>query len=173
MSYLEDRQKRKNGLLPPLPTKKEKKFLNKQSEKKRAEIAAIKDSGGDNEMDLFFEAMRKKMKGHCLFCNGKTEKDNDEKFRFSIAHLLPKRPINKGGFPSVGTNENNWIELCHFGNSCHTNFDTGTITWEFIKDSKEWEVIKEKLLTVLPMVADEEKKNKLYSKLINLVYETK
>lgn len=98
-------------------------------------------------------------------------KDDDEKFHFSIAHLLPKRPVKKGGFPSVGNNENNWIELCYYApNSCHTNFDNGMITWEFIKDSAEWIVIKEKLLEVLPLVSEEERKHKLYDKLVKLVY---
>ncbi len=164
MSYQDDRMKRKLGILPPLPTKKEKKAINKVSDKKRAEQKAAGDK--DGLLDLFFEAMRKKCKGRCLFCNGKSEKDSDERYRFSIAHLLPKAT-----FKSVATNEFNWIELCFYGESCHTNFDNGKISWEFIKDSKEWDIIKEKLLMVLPMVSQEERKNKLYDKLINLVYD--
>lgn len=149
---------------------KPKKYIPKVSKKRAAENKAAKEVGGDGEMDLFFQAMRKKMSGRCLFCNGKSQRDNDENFFFSIAHLLPKRPINQGGFPSVGTNPDNWIELCYYNESCHQNFDTGQITWEFIKDSKEWEIIKEKLLNVLPLVAPEERKHKLYSKLSNLIY---
>lgn len=193
MSYLEDRNKRKLGLLPPLPTRKEKKPPNRVSKKKAAEDKANKEAGSDSELDLFFDAMIKRCTGKCLFCNSKTtaidpklwrddnpkwsEEANDKKHertvetmkRASIAHLLPKRDIDKGGFPSVGTNEDNWIELCW---QCHTDLDTGKITWEFIKDSKEWDVIKEKLLNVLPLVAQEEKKHKLYTKLNSLVYDT-
>lgn len=157
----------------PLPPKKAYKGIARVSEKRAAKLKEQKEAGGDNEMDLFFEAMRKRMKGVCLFCGGKSEKHNDETYRCSIGHLLPKRPVNQGGFPSVGTVEENWIELCYYQNSCHTNFDSGKITWEFIKDSKEWEIIKEKLLFVLPLVADEERKHKLYSKLTTLVYEGK
>jgi len=87
--------------------------------------------------------------------------------RASVAHLFPKRPIDKGGFPSVGTHEDNWIELCW---SCHTSFDKGKPSWLMLKDSKEWDVISEKLLNVMPMIAMEERKNKLYSQIEALLY---
>jgi hypothetical protein len=163
----------KNGQEPKTTGPKPRKPIPRQSEKKKREVAEEKAKGGDSEMDLFFQAMRKKMTGRCLFCNGKSQKDNDENFFFSIAHLLPKRDIKQGGFPSVGTNPDNWIELCYYNESCHQNFDSGKITWQFIADSKEFEVIKEKLLNVLPLVAPEERKHKLYSKLNDLVYATK
>lgn len=187
---MEDRLKRKNGLMPPLPTRKEKKPLKQVSDKKRAEIAADKAKGGDTEMDLFFEAMLKRCKGKCLFCNSPTkniklikvvnekwsqeanerawEREQKKMNKIPIAHLLPKRPIEKGGFPSVATHEENWVELCW---ECHTSFDTGKISWLMLKDSKEWDILKEKLLLVLPMVAEAERKHKLYSKLSNLVYD--
>jgi len=158
-------QKIKLGQLPKEAVAKKKKPLKKVSDKKAAEMKANK--GGDSELDLWFVAKRKELKGHCLFCNGKTEKENDEMYRCSVAHLLAK---NKNAFPSVATHPDNYIELCHFNNSCHTNFDNGKITWEFLKDSKEWDTIKEKLLNILPTVAEEERKNKLYSKLNTLVY---
>lgn len=139
--------------------------IPKKSAKKIAEEKQLKELGSDSEMDLFFESMRKKMKGHCLFCGGKSEKENDETYRRSIAHLMPKAI-----FKSISANENNWVELCFYGNSCHTNFDNGKITWEFLFDSKEGEILKEKLLLVLPAVAPLERKNKLYNRLIELVY---
>jgi hypothetical protein len=164
MSYLDERRKFiEDGR--PLPQKK-KYGLNKVSKKRAAKIAEQRLSGTDSEMDLFFKANRPKMKGRCLFCNGDTMKKDDKKFHFSLAHLLPKSV-----FRSVATHPDILIELCFFGESCHSNFDSGKITWEFIKDSKEWDIIKEKLLNVLPAVAIEERKNKLYSKLQQLVYE--
>lgn len=153
----------------PLPVKKTYS-IPKKSEKRIAKEKEQKEAGTDIEMDLWFIARRREMKNRCLFCGAKTERDNDDTHRRSIAHLLPKRPLAKGGFPSVRATEHNWIELCHYGNSCHTNFDNGMITWEFLKDSKEWDIISEKLLLVLPQVAEEERKNKLYDKLIRLVY---
>lgn len=154
----------------PLPEKKKIYTIPKIGKKRAEKIAEQKAKGTDGEQDKWFETMRKRMVGKCLFCGNKSEKKNDEMYRCSIAHLLPKREVNQGGFPSVATHEDNWIELCHYDNSCHTRFDTGMISWEFIKDSKEWDIIKEKLLNVLPVVAPEEQKHKLYSKLTELVY---
>lgn len=169
----------------PLKTK-EKKPISKVSAKRQAKLDEQKKQGSDSEMDLFFTAMLKRCTGRCLFCNQKTTaidpnfwRDDNSKWsqeandkaherkieslrRASVAHLLEKR-----NFKSVATNEDNWIELCW---SCHTSFDNGKISWLMLKDSKEWDVIKEKLLSVLPMVAQEERKHKLYSKLNHLVY---
>ncbi len=182
----------KLNLLPKEAVKKEKKPIPKKSAKKLKEEKEQKKAGSDSEMDLFFDAMLKRCTGKCLFCNSKTtaidtkfyrddnpnwsEEANNRKHertiemmkRASVAHLLPKREIEKGGFPSVGTHEDNWIELCW---SCHTSLDSGKITWDFIRDSKEWDIIKEKLLNVLPVVAMEERKHKLYTKLNSLIYE--
>ena len=168
MDYRERLNLIKLGLAEKTTGPKPKKPLKKVSDKKKQEDK--NKAKGRTELDLFFEAMRKKMTGKCLFCGGKTEKSNDETCRNSIAHLLPKRKVEYGGFPSVATNENNWIELCYYGNSCHTNFDNGKITWEFLRDSKEWDVIEQKLLEVLPQVAEQERKNKLYGRLIELIY---
>ncbi len=164
-------QHRRNHILGGRKTPEKKQYsLKPVSDKKKEKLKKEKEEQGESGLDNFFEAMRPKMKNKCLFCGGSTMKNDDEKYRFSIAHLLPKRPVNKGGFPSVATNKDNWIELCYYNNSCHTNFDNGKISWEFIRDSKEWDIVKEKLLIVLPLVSEEERKHKLYSKLIELVY---
>lgn len=179
----------KLGLLPKETGAKAKKPIKKVSDKRAAELKAIKEKGGDSELDIFFDEMLNRCTGKCLFCGGKTkdmkfyriedetksleanqkawEKEEKKLKKIPIAHLFPKRPIEKGGFPSVATHEDNWIELCW---SCHTSFDGGKITWLFLKDSKEWDIIKEKLLNVLPVVAIEERKNKLYTLLEKLVY---
>lgn len=145
--------------------KKKPKPIAPFSKKRAAKIAEEKKSGTDGEMDLFFTHMRKSMTGACLFCGGKTQKHDDETFHFSLAHLLPKAI-----FKSVATNEYNIIELCFYGESCHTNFDQGKITWEFLKDSAEWEFIREKLLHILPAVSEDERGHKLYRKIESLVY---
>lgn len=162
MGYLEDRMKRKNGLLPKMEFKKQKKPLKKISPKRMEENKVKKESGGDSELDLFFNAMRKKCKGMCFFCQQGTTYKNDTLWRIAIAHLLPKSK-----FKSVATNQENWVELCW---NCHHDFDNSKISWELLYDSKEWISLKEKLLNILPMVSENEKKNKLYDKLIKLVY---
>lgn len=155
----------RQGMAEKTTGSKPKKPLRKVSLKKQQEDKEAKEKGTDGEMDKFFTAMRKLMTGHCLFCNGDTMKRDNDKFHFSLAHLIPKSI-----FKSVATHPDILIELCFYGNSCHTNFDNGKITWLTIKDSKEWDIIKEKLLNVLPMVAIEERKHKLYSLLNELVY---
>jgi hypothetical protein len=130
---------------PPTPIKK-------VSDKKAAELKGETKS----DLDDWFEERRKEMSGVCLFCQGKTEKDNDDTFKFSIAHLLPKR---KNMFPSIACHPENWIELCYYGNSCHTNFDNGTITWEFLADSKEFEIIVAKFKKIYPFITESERRN--------------
>ncbi len=158
-NYQDDRMKRKLGILPPLPTKKEKKAINKISDKKRAEQKAAGDK--DGLLDAWFVERRKEMVGRCALCNGKTEKDNDETYRRSIHHLLDKR---KGMFPSVATHPSNWLEVCFYGNSCHTNIHNKTITWELLYDSREWIYIEIKLKSILPFLDKTE-----YSRLPDII----
>lgn len=135
------------------------------SDKKAAQIKEQKKAGDSDAVYQFFVEMRPGMTGKCCFCCGPTENKNDETFHFSLAHIL-----GKAQFPSVATHPDNILELCYYGNSCHTNFDMGRTTWEFLYDSAEWPMIKDKLLKVLPAVAPQERSNKLYSKLYDLVY---
>lgn len=135
--------------------KKEPKPIARVSEKKKAMDAEEKKMRG-GDLENWFEERRKEMVGVCLFCGGKTEKMSEETFKHSIAHLLAKR---KSMFPSVACHPDNWIELCFYGNSCHTNFDSGIITWEFLADSKEWEVIAEKFKRIYPHIPESERKN--------------
>lgn len=189
LSYHERLKLIKLGQLPKEAVAKKKVPMKKVSDKRAAEIKTAKELGVDGVLDLFFDEMIKRCTGKCLFCNSPTndiklfkienekwsqeanekawQRDIEKMKRIAIAHLLPKRPIEKGGFPSVATNENNWIELCW---SCHTSFDSGKISWMMLKDSKEWDIIKEKLLLVLPAVSMEERKHKLYDRLTQLVY---
>lgn len=162
------------------------KGIKPVSDKKAAQIKEQKKSGESSELDEFFETMLKQCTGKCLFCNANTtafdpkfwrndnpnwsEEANDKKYereievmkRAAVAHLLPK-----SNFPSIAANDQNWIELCW---QCHTSFDTGKITWEFIHSSAEWLPIREKLLRVLPAVAPQERSQKLYGKLWEMCY---
>lgn len=167
LPYFERLRLIKLGLLPKEAVAKPKKAIAKVSVKKSKEIAKEKESGSDGEMDRFFQSMRSRMVGKCLFCGGKTEKNNDKYYKFSIAHLFPKKPTM---FPSVATHHSNFLELCHFGNSCHTNFDQGKISFELLKDSKEWDIIVEKFHELSPLLTDEERSRKFYTNLETLIY---
>lgn len=151
--YFERMKLIKLGLLPREAVAKEKKPMKKVSDKKAAEINGAK---GDNALDLWFEARRKEMKGKCVICGGKTEKDNNDTYRRSIHHLFEKRPTM---FPSVATHPDNGLEVCFWGNSCHTNLHNGTITWELLHDSAEWEMIVSKFKKIYPFIAESERKN--------------
>lgn len=153
MSYLEQRRAH---IEAGRPLKEKKVYRIAPISEKRKQ--KLKEQGNsDNALDKWFEECRKVMKGKCVFCGGKTEKDNDETYRRSIAHLLAKR--KEYGCPSVKVHPDNWLELCHFGNSCHTNFDQSMITWEFLRDSAEWKMIVEKFKNIYPYILESEKKN--------------
>ena len=165
--YLKKRQHEKLYGKPKVEKKTYR--IPKQSEKKKKEIAERKEAGSDNSLDRWFEERRKDLTGKCCLCGGRSEKGNDETYRRSIHHLLDKR---KSMFPSLALRPENFLEVCFHGNSCHQNIHGGKITWELLKDSKEWDIIKPKLEVLLPMCTEQERKNKLYSKLIELVYGT-
>lgn len=159
-SYFERMKLIKLGLLPKEAVAKPKKPLRNKSLKVQAEEAAAKKAasveGVDNKQDIWFAEKRKEMTGRCVFCGGKTEKNNDVTYRNSVAHLLAKR---KSMFPSVATHPDNWLELCFYGNSCHTNFDNSIIAWELLADSNEWKIIVDKFKLIFPSIAPEEHKN--------------
>lgn len=156
-------KKRMEHILSDRPLPEKKKYSIPKIGKKRAEKEKQqKESGSDSELDMFFEDRRKRLKGVCFFCHCYTTWKNDSLWRIAIAHLLPKSK-----FLSVATNENNWVELCM---ECHRSFDDGMISWEMLYDSHEWKYLKPKLELLLPLVKEEERKNKLYSKLEKLIY---
>lgn len=164
MGYLEDRMKRKNGLLPPLPTKKTPKPLKKISDKKAKELKVNK--GSDSEMDLWFERMRKKMVGVCQCgCGERSQKKDDTFYRHCICHIFPKRI-----FKSVATHDLNWVERTFWGGH-HSNMDNRSMDlWTKFAD---WDDIKEKFYHLSPLLTDEERKTKFYNKLSSLIYEKK
>jgi hypothetical protein len=141
-----------------LPKPKKYKPIAKKSAKKLKQEAEEKKLRGDDDtlMEQWFKARRKELTGTCDFCGGKTEKHNNETYKRSIAHLLPKR---SNMFPSVATHPANYLELCFYGNSCHTNFDNGIISWELLRDSKEWSLIVTKFKEIYPFINENEKKN--------------
>lgn len=104
---------------------------------------------GTGELQRWFETRHKEMKGVCQHCNGRTEKGRTT-YKNSIAHILPKR-----FFKSVATHPLNWIELCFYGNSCHTNFDNMMLD---IIELNCFNDVVEKFIAMYPHIADSEKK---------------
>jgi len=133
-----------------------KKQLQKAAERNqfRALGTYQKDEGkqipkGTAELQRWFEARHKEMKGVCKHCGGKTEKDKST-YKCSIAHILPK-----AYFKSVATHPLNWIELCFYKNSCHTNYDQ--LSLDLLELNCFDEVI-EKFIAMYPHIAQEERR---------------
>ena len=105
---------------------------------------------GNGELWRWFQSQRSKMKGVCSHCGSKTQKNDDKTFHYSICHILPKNL-----FKSVATNDDNWIELCYYNNSCHSNFDNNMID---IIDLNCFDEVVEKVTRMYPHIAPEERR---------------
>lgn len=142
MSYLEDRAKRKMGLLPPLPTKKEPKPLKKKSDKKIAEEKAERQRLGGDDTDLvkWFKARQKQMTGYCAETGLKTETGIYRYAINSICHILSQQQCQ-----SVMYHPLNWIEL---NQDFHVLFDK--MSWEEREQLGCWPIIKERLIHIWP-----------------------
>lgn len=132
----------------PKPRKPIAKVSSKKKEQQKEE-KAIRVSGG-NEMDRWFKDRRKQMGGGCLHCGGASCRNSDKYYKFSIAHILPKRL-----FKSVATHPLNWIELCFWNKSCHTNFDNNTLD---ITELNCYDLVIERFVAMYPDIAHKERK---------------
>ena len=129
-----------------LPKLKKNYIIPKKSAKK---IAQEMEADSD-ELLQWFKERRKEMKGVCDHCGYESMKDNDIKYHYSIAHILPKEH-----FPSVKTHPLNWVELCFYGNSCHTNMDNLVLD---IMDMNCFDLIIERFIAIYPSIDNQEKK---------------
>lgn len=102
------------------------------------------------ELWNWFKERRKEMTGICSHCGNPSSKNDDEKFHYSIAHILPK-----AYFPSIANHPKNFVELCFYGNSCHTNMDNKTLD---ITDMHCFDEIIDKFVDMYPSIAKDEKR---------------
>lgn len=105
---------------------------------------------GSDGLQAWFEAVRVNLKGRCSHCGEKSCKDDDKYYKFSIAHILPK-----AYFPSVATNEFNFVELCFWGNNCHGNMDSGMLD---LIDMACFDEIVTKFCKMYPSIAPNERR---------------
>ena len=152
-------------------TPKEKKVpqpIAKMSEKKKAKDAEDKKARGDGDTfkEAWFKARRREMVGTCQCgCAQPSHKHDDQNFRGSAAHIFPKS--EKDGFPSIALHPLNWVERRQYG-GCHDNMDNGSMDkWPMMAD---WDDIKEKFYVLAPLLTDEERGKKFYTRLEALVY---
>ncbi len=130
--------KPKEKIYTPIPKKSAKK------------IKQEKEYDKDEVIWDWFKERRKDLTGKCKHCNGRTTKDDNDKFHFCIAHLLPK-----AYFPSVATHPLNFVELCTYGNNCHGNFDNKTLD---LMDMNCFDEIVTKFVAIYPMIDKKERK---------------
>ena len=104
---------------------------------------------GTAELQRWFEDRHKEMKGKCQHCLGKTEKGKST-YKCSIAHILPK-----AYFKSVATHPLNWLELCFYNKSCHTNFDNMSLD---IMELNCFDEIVTKFVAIYPSIAIQERR---------------
>lgn len=114
-------------------------------------------------LDRWFKERKPELTGKCKHCGGKTyieqeiADDDSEVYRnkmdiykHCIAHILPK-----AYFPSVATHKLNWIELCFWGRSCHTNFDNYTLD---ITELNCYDEVIEKFVAMYPDIDKKERR---------------
>lgn len=125
---------------------KKRKPIPRTSKKKKAA-----NTGGGAELNRWFEDRRKEMTGRCANCGKRSCKHDNNYYKFSVAHILPK-----AYFKSVATHPDNWIELCFWGDkSCHTNLDNGMFS---LLTLSNWDDVVIKFQRMYPFIAKEERK---------------
>lgn len=141
--YFQELQSKAMGLAAPKEEKPVRK-ISRMSEKRKAELEDNKQS------DAWFKARHREMTGKCLVCGGKTCKGMDE-YKNSVAHLFPK-----AYFESIKWHEENWIELCFYGCSCHTNFDNKILTLEDLQVTPAWPELVRKTKILYSLMTSKE-----------------
>lgn len=139
--------------------------IPKVGEKKKKQLAEEKKARGDEDpaKERWFKARRREMVGTCQCGCAKPSQKNDHLyFRHSAAHVFPKAL-----FLSIALHPANCVERAFWG-GCHTNMDEGGLDkWPLMAD---WEDIKERFHVLAPLLTDEERAIKFYTKFEALVY---
>jgi len=139
LDRIEVKQKRKNAVKKDLT---KLRVVEVESDDNRA---LAKNYGA---LDRWFREVRKSMTGKCMNCGGKTCADNDKEYKRSVAHILPK-----AYFKSVATHPDNFLELCFYGNSCHTNLDHHMID---LIELNCFDTVIQKFTKIYPHIAKDE-----------------
>lgn len=143
--------------------KKEIMSRKKESSRLRAttSTAVNKSSinGKDVEQEVWYIDRSKEMTGRCVECGGKSTKGDPKYWKFSICHILAKSV-----FPSVAKHPLNFIELCFWGESHHTNMDSNG--YAYVKENmpRAWKIIVTRFRKMYPSIIE---KNKIPDVLLN------
>lgn len=154
MKDLADNIRRIKELAALPKQQKQRKPIARISEKKKRQLkekgGTQKRSSGSEELNRWFQARRKEMGGRCLHCGEKTTKHQDNWYKCSVCHILPKRL-----FPSVKTHPLNWIELCFWDKNCHAQFDDFKLD---ITELNCYDLVIERFIAMYPDIDPKERK---------------
>lgn len=134
-----------------------KKSRKKKAKKKPATLPYTKE-----ELQEWFCLQNEAFTGFCPCGCGEPSAKGTENYRSSAAHLLPRLK-----FPSVAVHPLNCVERGIHG--CHHKFDhMGVDLWPNMAD---WENIKAKLLVLMQLLTDTERKKKFFHQIEKIVTE--
>lgn len=109
-------------------------------------------SSKDVELEVWFIHRAKECKGVCFECGGKSTKGDPKYWKYSICHILPKSL-----FPSIRTHVLNFVELCYFGNSHHSNMDNNGYEYVQRNMPKTWALIVQRFNLMYPSIKEKSK----------------
>jgi hypothetical protein len=134
--------------------KEKKYFIPPVSEKRQAKLNMEKENRGgeDTELLKWYKRTQKQLTGKCARCGYKYNHHNLTNAIRATAHILAKRD---NMFPSVATHPLNFIELPPYC-GCHNWYDN-LATWEEIKESVIWPIVRERFLQMEPDIQERSK----------------
>jgi hypothetical protein len=124
------------------------KPIPKVSEKRKETI-----NTKDEKLEQWFKDRALEMTGLCYNCEAKTSKGDIKYQKYSQAHIFAKK---ENAYPSIKTHPLNFVELCHFNNSCHHNFDANGYEYAKEKMPKLWQLIIKRAKILIPKMTPQE-----------------
>lgn len=134
---------------------KKKRLAKIANSKKKNEPISEKEEEelqDKKELELWFQDRSKEMVGVCAECGSATTKGSKKYWKYSICHILPKSI-----FKSVRTHPFNFIELCYFYNSHHSNLDNMGYEIAKKKMPKAWNIIVGRVAIMWNQISHSEK----------------
>lgn len=139
-------------------TQSTKKQIDKANERNKVRSLNTSDAnkevigGRDVEQELWYIHRSKEMVGVCAECKSPSTKGDKTYWKYSICHILAKSL-----FPSVAKHPLNFIELCYFYNSHHTNMDNNGYEYVREKMPNAWKIIVVRFKAMYPVIKEKSK----------------
>lgn len=151
LSYRELLNQIRNGDAKKTTGPKEKRPIAKQSEKKKAEVAAEREArgGDDTELVKFMKRAIGQMTGYCAETGLRTETKIYKYAINSVCHILSRQHCK-----SVQYHPLNWIEL---DPGFHVKFDK--MSWEERERLGCWPLMRERLISIWEDLAPTERRH--------------